>query len=110
MQYRKLGRTDLMVSCVGFGALPFAGLKQNEADEVLNAALDAGVNFIDTARGYRESEELIGNAVGNRRSEFFLATKSRARKESTATRGFLRNWRLLASFICLSPLPARGPA
>jgi predicted aldo/keto reductase-like oxidoreductase len=82
MQYRKLGRTDLMVSCVGFGALPFAGLKQNEADEVLNAALDAGVNFIDTARGYRESEELIGNAVGNRRSEFFLATKSRARKES----------------------------
>jgi len=41
MLYRKLGRTGLDVSCVSFGALPLAGLNQDEADQVLNAALDA---------------------------------------------------------------------
>jgi predicted aldo/keto reductase-like oxidoreductase len=81
MQYRKLGRTGLTVSCIGFGALPFAGLNQEEAGEVLNAALDAGVNFVDTARGYRESEKLIGKTVSDRREDFFLATKSKARTE-----------------------------
>ena len=83
MQYRKLGRTDLMVSCIGFGGLPFAGLRQDEAYKVLNAALDEGVNFIDTARGYRESEELIGNAVADRRGDYYLATKARTRTESS---------------------------
>jgi len=81
MVYRKLGRTGLEVSCIGFGALPLTGLNQEEADGVLNAALDAGMNFIDTARGYRESEALIGNAVGARRREYFLATKTKARRE-----------------------------
>lgn len=81
MQYRKLGRTGIQVSCVGFGGIPLAGLNQEEASAVLNAALDGGLNFIDTARGYRESEELIGSAVSCRRDEYFLATKARARDE-----------------------------
>jgi predicted aldo/keto reductase-like oxidoreductase len=81
MKYRKLGRTGLMVSCVGFGALPFAGLNPSEAGVVLNAALDAGVNFIDTARGYKDSESLIGLCAARRRGDYYLATKSRARRE-----------------------------
>jgi predicted aldo/keto reductase-like oxidoreductase len=81
MKYRRLGRTGLMVSCVGFGALPFAGLNREEAGAVLNAALDAGVNFVDTARGYKESEQLIGLSAAHRRKEYHLASKSRARRE-----------------------------
>jgi predicted aldo/keto reductase-like oxidoreductase len=81
MQYRRLGRTGLEISCVGFGALPLTGLNEEEASAVLNAALDAHMNFIDTARGYRESEDLIGKSVAARRKEYFLATKTRARRE-----------------------------
>jgi hypothetical protein len=81
MKYRTLGRTGLEVSAVGFGALPLVGCCGDESAKVLNAALDKGVNFIDTARGYRESEELIGEAVAGRRSEYYLATKTRARHE-----------------------------
>jgi predicted aldo/keto reductase-like oxidoreductase len=81
MRHRMLGKTGLEVSCVGFGALPLTGLNQEEADLVLGTALDLGMNFIDTARGYRESETLIGNAVSSRRGEYHLATKTRARRE-----------------------------
>jgi len=83
MQYRTLGRTGLKTSCIGFGALPYTGLTEKEASDVLNTALDRGINFIDTARGYRESEALIGKSASHRRSEYFLATKTRARDEKT---------------------------
>jgi len=83
MQYRKLGRTDLFISCIGFGGIPLAILKKEQATAVLNSALDLGINFIDTARGYRESEELIGKAVSKRRGDYYLATKSSARKEGS---------------------------
>ena len=81
MEYRKLGRTGLNISCIGFGALPLTGLDEEKAYPVLNAALDARMNFVDTARGYRESEALIGRSIAHRRKEFFLATKTRARQE-----------------------------
>ena len=82
MKYRKLGRTGLMVSCIGFGALPLPALNQEKANNMLNEALDRGINFIDTARGYKESEELIGNAISHRRKDFYLTTKTRARRET----------------------------
>jgi predicted aldo/keto reductase-like oxidoreductase len=81
MQLRKLGRTELMVSCIGFGGIPLWGLSEEQAEKVLNTALDRGVNFIDTARGYRDSEQLIGKSISHRRDEFYLATKTKARKE-----------------------------
>ncbi len=81
MQLRKLGRTELMVSCIGFGGVPLWGLSEEQAGRVLNTALDRGVNFIDTARGYRDSEQLIGMSISQRRNEFYLATKTKARKE-----------------------------
>jgi aryl-alcohol dehydrogenase-like predicted oxidoreductase len=50
-------------------------IAQDEATEVLNAVLDAGINLIDTAPDYGPSEEMIGNAIAHRRSEYFIATK-----------------------------------
>ncbi|WP_425059220.1 hypothetical protein SCACP_38970 [Sporomusa carbonis] len=85
MEKRRLGRTELMVTPISFGALPMQRCTMEEAGEVLKAALDAGINFIDTARAYTDSEEKIGRHIANRRSEYYLATKSMARtKEAMA--------------------------
>lgn len=76
---RALGRTGLEVTQLGFGAaergLPDSADFDEQAAGVLNAALDAGVNLIDTAPDYGASEERIGRYVGHRRREFHLATK-----------------------------------
>ena len=79
---RQLGRTGLLVTELGFGASELRGGKtwgpdipDSQAGEVLNAALDAGINFIDTAPDYGRSEELIGTFISQRRSEYFLASK-----------------------------------
>jgi aryl-alcohol dehydrogenase-like predicted oxidoreductase len=77
MERRLLGKTDISVSALGFGGAEIgfqhAGLQTVE--RLLNTALDAGLNAIDTAECYNESEELIGQAVGNRRNDYFLFTK-----------------------------------
>jgi aryl-alcohol dehydrogenase-like predicted oxidoreductase len=78
MQYRRLGRTDLEVSELGFGAWHIGWTPPEEGDEVgrlLNRALDAGVNFIDSSAAYRWSEELIAKYIGHRQDEFYFATK-----------------------------------
>ncbi|MCZ6680473.1 MAG: aldo/keto reductase [Candidatus Poribacteria bacterium] len=78
MEYRRLGRTGLEVSELGFGAWEIGGTRPEEGDEVgrlLNRALDLGVNFIDSSAAYRWSEELIAKYVGHRRNEFIFATK-----------------------------------
>jgi aryl-alcohol dehydrogenase-like predicted oxidoreductase len=82
MEKRVLGRTGMAVSILGLGGAEI-GLEQTPQEEVnqlLNAALDAGLNAIDTGECYASgdhpsSEELIGQAIGHRRSEFFLFTK-----------------------------------
>ena len=78
MQYRRLGRTALEVSELGFGAWHIGWTPPDEGDEVgrlLNRALDAGVNFIDSSAAYRWSEELIAKYIGHRQDEFYFATK-----------------------------------
>ncbi len=85
MQKRPLGRTGIDVGIVGFGAIKLHGIDEQDASSCLNAALDGGVNYIDTARNYRDSEEKIGKAVGHRRDEYFVATKSSARDGKTLT-------------------------
>ena len=77
MQYRDLGKTGLKVSAVGLGASQLGRVEVEEktAEEVLNGALDLGINFIDTAAMYKLSEERIGRYLGHRRDEFFIATK-----------------------------------
>jgi aryl-alcohol dehydrogenase-like predicted oxidoreductase len=77
MEKRRLGKTDMDVSVLGFGGSEI-GYEQTASETVadlLNSALDAGLNVIDTAECYRGSEETIGKAVSHRRSEFFLFTK-----------------------------------
>jgi len=76
MEKIRLGRTGMMVSNLGFGGIPIQRLTENEAIDVVQRALDLGVNFIDTANGYTTSEERIGKAIRGRREGLFLATKT----------------------------------
>jgi aryl-alcohol dehydrogenase-like predicted oxidoreductase len=71
------GRTGLQVSVLGFGGaeIGYGHAPQATVDRLLGAALDAGLNVIDTAECYLDSETLIGRAVAHRRSEYYLLTK-----------------------------------
>ena len=77
MEHRTLGKTGLSVSLLGFGGSEIGApsVDQDTVEKLLNAALDAGLNVIDTAECYRESEEKIGEAVATRRGDFHLFTK-----------------------------------
>jgi aryl-alcohol dehydrogenase-like predicted oxidoreductase len=89
MQYRKFGNTDLLVSEIGFGAWAIGGgamigntaigwgdTDDNVSIKAIHSALDAGINFFDTADiyGLGHSEELLGKIIGNKR-EVIIATK-----------------------------------
>ena len=79
MEYRQLGNAGVRVSVVGLGANRFGSrdVPQTEVNNIINAALEAGVNFIDTANVYNEggSEETLGNALKGRLHQVVLATK-----------------------------------
>src|SRR5512134_67916 len=78
-----LGRTGLDVTRLSFGAMEIRGSRiwggrpvtDKQAETILNAVLDAGINFIDTANDYGRSEEFIGKYIAHRRGEYILATK-----------------------------------
>ena len=78
---RTLGRTGLDVTTLGYGAMELRGsqgapaITDADADRLLNEVLDAGINLIDTSPDYGRSEELIGQCIAHRRSEFVLASK-----------------------------------
>ena len=78
---RELGRTGLQVTTLGYGAMELRGaprgreVSDEAADRILNAVLDAGVNYIDTSIDYGLSEERIGKFIAGRRSEYYLASK-----------------------------------
>lgn len=80
MESRKLGNTDMVVLPLGIGLAELGfQLTSEQADvaaEVLHTALDAGINFLDTAGCYGISEELIGSTISSRRHEYFLASKT----------------------------------
>ncbi|WP_454199254.1 aldo/keto reductase [Nocardia sp. Marseille-Q1738] len=81
MQYRTLGRTGVQVSSLVLGAMNFGRIgrtTQDEATGIVDAALDAGINLIDTADWYSdgESEEMVGKAIAGRRDDIVLATKA----------------------------------
>jgi aryl-alcohol dehydrogenase-like predicted oxidoreductase len=78
MQYRSLGSSGLKVSVVGLGTNQFGGkVDQKSVTEIISAAIDQGINFIDTADVYQKgrSEETIGAALKGRREKVLLATK-----------------------------------
>lgn len=78
MDLTRLGRTGLMVTRTGFGALPIQRIGINEATAILRRAYDAGITFFDTARGYTDSEEKLGRALSDVRDNIVIATKSGA--------------------------------
>ncbi|MBV9322744.1 MAG: aldo/keto reductase [Chloroflexi bacterium] len=78
---RTLGRTGLLVTQLGYGAMELRGaprgrpIDDEQAKRILNAVLDSGINYIDTSIDYGVSEELIGRHLADRRSEYLLASK-----------------------------------
>src|SRR3984957_13578235 len=78
---RELGRTGLRVTMLGYGAMELRGAPRarattdEQAETILNAVLDAGINYIDTSIDYGVSEERIGRYISHRRSEIYLGSK-----------------------------------
>lgn len=75
MQKRTLGKTGWEISVIGFGGIKLPLISKKESETLLNKAIDEGINFVDTADCYGDSEEKIGFALRGRRKEFYLATK-----------------------------------
>jgi len=87
MQVRQLGRTGLTVSCIGLGGMGLISQTHTDresAKKIIHTALDRGVNFIDTARGYFDSEDVIGEVLRDRRDETYVATKTYQRSAKRA--------------------------
>ena len=86
MRKMTLGRTGYEVTQLGYGALEVRGTSSDDergrvpneerANQILNAVLDSGINFIDTAWCYGRSEEMMGKFIGNRRDDYLLAAKT----------------------------------
>ncbi len=82
MQYVTLGKTGLKISRMGFGGIPIQKIDAEGTRKLMHQLKAAGVNYIDTARGYTVSEEYLGYALEGIREHFVLATKSMARDKS----------------------------
>jgi aryl-alcohol dehydrogenase-like predicted oxidoreductase len=101
MRYRTLGRTGIKVSPYALGALMFATSIGNpdpdDSIRVIHKALDAGINLVDTADGYGDSEEIVGKALKGCRDSVVLATKfSRAMGDDPNRQGTSRRWIMTA--------------
>jgi len=77
MEKRVLGKTGMNVTVLGYGGaeIGYRGVPEETVERLINGALDAGLNVIDTAECYVDSEEKIGKAASRRRDEYFLFTK-----------------------------------
>jgi aryl-alcohol dehydrogenase-like predicted oxidoreductase len=86
MQKRRLGKTGLAVSLVGFGGTWIAQLSSDEATKVVRKAFELGISYFDTAKWDGDSEEKIGSALKGVRDECVIATKtgSRTKRKPTA--------------------------
>jgi len=96
MHHRTLGRTGIQVSPYALGTLMFASPMGNSPEEsarILHRALDAGINFVDTADAYADSEDVVGRALVGRRDEVVLATKfGRPTGPGANQQGASRRW------------------
>ena len=79
MKYKVLGKTGLKVSQMGFGGIPIQRIDATGTRKLMEQMVEAGINYIDTARGYTVSEAFLGEALVGIRDKFVLATKSMAR-------------------------------
>ena len=83
MEYRILGKTGLKISRMGFGGIPIQRIDPERTKTLVHQLRNAGVNFIDTARGYSVSEEYLGYALEGIRQDFVLASKTMSRTKET---------------------------
>ena len=95
MQTVRLGRTELIVSKNGFGALPVQRVGMDEATRILRLAYEGGINYFDTARFYTDSEEKIGKALSDVRENIIISTKTMR----TEVEGFWRELKLSLSLL-----------
>ncbi len=86
MEYRELGKTGLRISRVGLGGIPIQRIDAAGTGELVRGLMDAGVNYVDTARGYTVSEEYLGEALEGVRDRWVVATKSMARTREEMAR------------------------
>lgn len=85
MEYKVLGKTGLKISKLGFGGIPIQKVDAETTRKLVEAMIEKGINYIDTARGYTVSESYLGEALEGVRDKFVLATKSMSRsKEAMA--------------------------
>lgn len=100
MKYRSLGRSGIRVSPFALGAMMFSSFgnsDQDDVDRIVGRALDAGINLVDTADVYGDSEEIVGRALKNRRDEVVLASKfALPMGEDPNHRGGSRRWIMTA--------------
>lgn len=96
MKYRPLGRTGIQVSPFALGAMMFSSFgnsDQADVDRIVARALDAGINLVDTADAYGNSEEMVGHAIKGRRDDVVLASKfARPIGDDPNHRGGSRRW------------------
>jgi len=87
MKYRRLGRTNIEVFPIAFGGIPIQRIDEESAIKVIRRAIELGINLIDTARGYTDSEIKIGKALRGINKTVYLASKSANRTKE----GILRD-------------------
>ena len=96
MQYRTVGRTGIKISPYALGTLMFAtsmGNAPGDSARIIHKAIDAGINVVDTADAYGDSEEVVGKALEGRRDDVVLATKfSRPIGQDPNHQGASRRW------------------
>ena len=111
MEYRSLGKTGLQVSRMGFGGIPIQNADPERTRQVMHQLVDAGMNFVDTARAYTVSEEYLGYALDGIRHKVILATKTYSRSKEAAANDIaisLKNLR--TNFIELYQIHNPSPA
>lgn len=79
LKKKKLGKTGLRVTEMGFGGIPIQRISEEEAIQVVKRCYELGINYYDTARAYTTSEERIGKALEGIRENVYIATKSAAK-------------------------------
>jgi uncharacterized protein len=83
MEKIRLGKTNLMVTKIGFGGIPIQTPSEETAIRLVKESIELGINFIDTSRMYTSSEERIGKAIAGQRERLVIATKSASRTGET---------------------------
>jgi aryl-alcohol dehydrogenase-like predicted oxidoreductase len=92
---RVLGKTGVRVTAVGFGAWKFYMIPEDTAARLVDAAVNAGINYVDTAHDYFESERILGRALRGKRQKVFLSTKTKERSRAGVERQLAESLRNL---------------